>query len=198
MTDDLTELLNQFVYDIRAILQCALDNLRDDLDSADARKEKQAANEAAEILGWLFPPSDGSLSVEAKEQQIRDLINDRTLRRKGRLAAIVRIARSTGRKRGRPKTDTAQHAIRAFTFHLQTKMSWREIALTVKGCKHKRPNPERSCCPCGDAIRDAVGRLERFLRRKGLHPEVPRRIDLERMSIRELERLWPSNPKAHQ
>jgi hypothetical protein len=71
-----------------------------------------------------------------------------------------------------------------------TAMSWREIALIVKGCSHKRPNPERSCYPCGDAIRAAVGRLEQFLRGLGCHPEFPRRVDLEKMSYAELERLF--------
>jgi hypothetical protein len=116
-----------------------------------------------------------------------------------RLAAMLRTGRSTGRRRGRPRNETSQHAIEAFTWYLATPLSWHEIAVKVKGCKHPRPNPkQRSCRPCGDAIRDAVGRPEKFLKSKGYHPNLPRRVELGRMSPTGLKRLFGSPSSSDQ
>jgi hypothetical protein len=60
------------------------------------------------------------------------------------------------------------------SLHYGTKLSWREIALTVKGCNHRRPNLERSCESCGDAIREAAGRLDTFIISLGFSPETER------------------------
>jgi hypothetical protein len=191
MADDIANLLNRWAYDIEGILRRALGALRDDLLSEDEDKAELAAKAAEEILDWLAPSQKRALSDEDKLRLIRDIDMARPAREQ--LSAIERIKRSTGRRRGRPRSETSQHAIHALTLHLATPLSWREIALKVKGCNHhkNRPHPDqRSCPPCGDAIRDAVGRLETFLRTKGYHPEFPRRIRLDRMSHDDLKRLW--------
>jgi hypothetical protein len=98
---------------------------------------------------------------------------------------------ASGRSRGRPRDEASQHAIRALGMHLATPRSWREIALAVKGCKHWRPRPgERSCDACGDAIRKSAERLKKFLKSKGCDVSMPRRVELEAMSIAELRKLW--------
>lgn len=95
------------------------------------------------------------------------------------------------RGKGRPRDESSQHAIRSLTLHLATPSSWREIALIVRGCNHKRPRPtERSCKACGEAIRQSAFRLQTFLKSKGLMPDIPRRAELDRMTRAELERLW--------
>jgi hypothetical protein len=190
MADDLTELLNRFAYDIERILKNALGKLSHDLDSGDERTQELAANEIDEILDWLLPPPK-PLSKEAKLQKVKEIFGNRTLSEREKADLAKKILCSTGKPKGRPRTETAQHAIKAYSLHLSTPMSWREIALKVVGCKHERPNPERSCESCGDAIRDAVGRLDEFLQHKGYRPNVPRRIDLDKMSASEIERTIP-------
>ncbi len=83
-----------------------------------------------------------------------------------------------------------QLAIRALSLHYATPLSWREIALAVKGCNHKRPNPERSCFSCGDAIRDAAGRLETFLKSIGHDLDFTRGRDLDEETQAQLLSLW--------
>ena len=56
--------------------------------------------------------------------------------------------------------------------------------LEGEGMQSETRNLERSCSPCGDAIRDAVGRLEKFLKSKGYHPNIPRQIDQSAASRR--------------
>jgi hypothetical protein len=189
MTFDIDAFVNNWVYDVRRVLERRLDSLRYDLDSDDEGVRDKARKQIPEIEAWLYPPAK-PLPDEEKVRRTRDALGDGSLSPQERLAAARRVARSTGRPRGRPRTETAQHAIRALSLHLATPMSWREIALIVKGCNHKRPSSERSCRPCGDAIRDAVGRLEEFLRAIGCHPEFPRSVELDKMSYADLTRLF--------
>jgi len=197
MSSSIDSFIDKWLYDIDHTLRIQLEALRDQLDSQDQHTREYAANQVREILDWLYQPP-GPLPDDEKWRRTRDALHDESKSLKERLAAARRVARSTGRPRGRPRTDTAQHAIRALSLHLATDLSWRKIALIVKGCehypqgrKHYRPNPkELSCIACGDAIRDAVGRLEKFLRTKGYHPEFPRRVDLDRMSHADFKRLF--------
>jgi hypothetical protein len=173
--DDLDRFVTEWVYDIDRVLRRKLEDLKDDLASDDERIRAQAETDAAEILDWLLPPPP-PLSKENRLKRAEDVMKDAQLPNHQRYAAALRALQSTGRRRGRPRDGTSQQAIRAYTLHLATDRSWREIALMVRGCKHKRPNPEmRSCLACADGIRDAVGRLESFLHTKGYHPDVPRR-----------------------
>jgi hypothetical protein len=177
-----TVLLDRWVYDVERILRNALDVLSDDLSSEDVQTAELAAAGASEILDWLYPPPQ-PLSAQERLKRATNAINSTPLLESERIAALQRIARSSGCRRGRPRTETSQHAIRAFTLHLATPLSWREIALRVKGCNHKRRDPQRrSCVHCGDAIRDAAGRLEKFLRTKGYWSDFPRRMELEQHS----------------
>lgn len=189
MADDFTELLNRCVYNVEHILKSALASLIDDLTSENENTAELAERTAEEILDWLAPSPKRALSAEEKLRRIQEIVLDEKMPVQAQLSAVAAVNRSTGRRRGRPRSETAQQAIRAFSLHLATPMSWREIALHVKGCNHGRPNPERSCVPCGDAIRDAVGRLEAFLRSKGYHFTFSRRIDLDRMSTDDLKRF---------
>jgi hypothetical protein len=183
-------------YDIRQRLMDLLEFLdRQFNHSKDEHKRASAADDIRQICDWLCQPR-GPLSADEKVQICNEISSDKTLSDQEREATLRRVLRSTGRPRGRPRTDTVQHAVSALTLKLTTLNSWREIALEVKGCKHKRPNPERSCIACGDAIRDAAGRLDTFLQNKNYHPNFPRRIYRRfpsDLSQDELERFFPSN-----
>ena len=51
---------------------------------------------------------------------------------------------------------------------------------------------EQVCSNCAGALRQSILRLEAFLHREGLHPNLPRRTELDRMSREELEQVWQS------
>ena len=138
-------------------------------------------------------PTDAQVSEAA--------LQDEDLSPADRRTAALRAGRSTGRPRGRPRDETSQQAIRALGLHLATSMSWREIALEIRGCNHDRPNPERSCEPCGEAIRNAATRLEALLKKIGYDFTFPRGRELDEKSRLEILRLWhigekmPSTPE---
>lgn len=180
--DDLDRFIDHWVYEIDGVLRRQLDSLKDDLRSEDQQVQKRAESEADEILNWLLH-APAPLTDAEQLHRVEQIIADERLSTSGRRTAAMRALRSTGRRRGRPRDETSQQAIRALTLHLATGKSWREIALEVRGCSHKRPHPtERSCAPCGDAIRDAAGRLDSFLKRMGYHPNVPRRIEIQSLN----------------
>lgn len=189
MGDEALEFVNRWLYDIQRVLEIRLEALKDDLRSNDGPIAEQAANEASMILDWLNPPSL-PLSKEERLKRVTALVSNGELSADQRLAAVVRAGRSTHLRRGRPRNETSQLAIRALTLHFATGLSWREIALSVRGCKHKRPNQERSCEACGESIRQAASRLQRFLLSIGYNPDFPSGIDLDSASRTQLDRLW--------
>lgn len=139
-------------HDIEMVLKRRLENLKDDLRSDDLATSQAVCEEAGEILDWLSPPLP-PLAADAKLQAARLVLEEKGLSTEERRAVALRALRSTGRPRGRPRSETSQHAIQALSLRSATAMSWREIALKLKGCNHTRPKPERSCVPCGEAIR---------------------------------------------
>ena len=189
MDDEALQFVNRWLYDIQRVLEVRLGALKDDLRSDDGPIAEQAANEASMILDWLNPPSP-PLSKEERLERVTELISTGELSADQKLAAIVRAGRSARSRRGRPRNETSQLAIRALTLHLATGLSWREIALAVRGCKHKRPNLERSCEVCGESIRQAAFRLQRFLVSIGYNPDFPRGTELDPASRSKHERLW--------
>jgi hypothetical protein len=169
MTDPTAEFIHQWLLDIEGILKRHRENLKDDLWSDDERTRKQADRTLDEVCEWLEPP----LPQPTDEQKVATalgILGDETVSPTIRLKPVSRLIRSGGRGRGRPRTETAQLAIRALSLHYATSSSWREIALKLRGCKHARPNRDRSCKFCGDSIRDAAGRLEKFLQSIGYNP----------------------------
>jgi hypothetical protein len=172
-------------YGIQRALQRNLESLRDNLASDDEQVRNLATDQAGAILDWLYPPLP-PLSEQERLERVSAITGNEALSVEEKVAAIRRAARSTGRRRGRPRTDTAQHAIRALTLHLATSLSWREIALEIIGCKHPRPNPERSCVPCGEAIRNAAIRLEAFLISIGFDLPTRAAAELDERSLAEL------------
>jgi hypothetical protein len=164
-----------FLYDVGRFLRSELEALKDDLCSENDEARKLAEEKVSKICDWLFEPLP-SVSKQQRHEWILQAARDEALSPAEQVEAIRRATSSTGRRRGRPRTDTSQQAILALSLHYATKLSWREIALTVKGCTHLkgRPNLERSCPSCGDAIRDAAGRLEKFLISLGFSPETER------------------------
>jgi hypothetical protein len=169
MDNSFDALIYRITCDVEQILRGYLDDLKDDLSSDDKDTRTEAVKVVCQIIDWLYPPSLG-LSDEEKLRIAQEAVNDPTRTVAERRLAAQKVLRSTGRQRGRPRTDTSQHAIRALTLFYATGAPWRKIALDVKGCKHKRPNPERSCISCGDSIREAAGRLEKFLISIGFTP----------------------------
>jgi hypothetical protein len=161
----------RFTCDIEQILRDHLENLKDDLRSDHEPARNAAIKEADHIMDWLYPPPL-PLSAERRLQKAVEAANDPSRLVEDRLLEARKAMLSTGRKRGRPRTDTSQHAIQALSIFYAKRHSWRKIALAVKGCKHRRPNPERSCIACGESIRDAAGRLEKFLLSLGFIPPV--------------------------
>ena len=189
MSNKIIKFYNRWLYDMESKLRGRLETLKDDLRSDDEETRNQATEEADEILNWLYLPPK-ALSEEDQLQRVEAALKDEQVSAKDRLAAVRRAGRSTGRTRGRPRTETAQQAIRALSLHYATTLSWREIALDVRGCKHKRPNLERSCPACGDAIREAAGRLEKFLKSIGYDFDFPPGRELDAGSRLELLQLW--------
>jgi hypothetical protein len=169
MASEIDKFIHVWVHDIEMVLNRRLENIKEDLRSDDEDISKAAAEEAGEILNWLYPPLP-PLAPDAKLQAAKQALNDERLGIEQKLAAARRAIRSTGRPRGRPRSETSQQAIQALSLRSATGMSWREIALRLKGCKHKRPKPERSCVPCGGAIREAAERLRRVLIHYSLIP----------------------------
>jgi len=94
------------------MLENQLDVLADDLESTAERTRDHAAEDIRAILRWLLPPS-GPVSAQSKKQRIAEILRDDDPEA---LERIGRVFRSTGRPRGRPKTDTAQHAIDVFHY----------------------------------------------------------------------------------
>lgn len=195
MADDLTEILNRWVYDIEGILARALEDLRDHLESADPERAKMAKAEAHEILGWLHPLQQ-RITERTKKKRIEEIFSAKLPPQE--MAVLFRkIDRSTGRPRGRPRTSRT-NAIMAFSLHLQTRMSWREIALRVTGCEHAHPK-KLACKTCAEKVREAVGRLDKFLRARGYRSNVARRIEFEKIaSADDFERLWPLQPRQNE
>jgi hypothetical protein len=189
MGNEALEFVNRRLYDIRRVLENRLETLKDDLRSDDEPTAERAANEASAILDWLTPPSQ-PLSPEEQIMRVTSAIANDKLSAEEKLVAVRRAGRSTRYRKGRPRNEISQIAIRALTLHYATRLSWREIALVVRGCQDKRPNPDRSCVRCGESIRQAARRLEKFLGSLGFDSDFPRGFDLDRASKLELERLW--------
>lgn len=194
MKDGLAGFVSRWVYDLRRVLESHLDGLKEDLYSDDEETRDRASEQVTQILDWLYPPLPKAAPTDTM-QSIARVMADETLSPKERVAAVRRAARSTGRRRGRPRTNTSQQAITALSMHYATNMSWRKIALTIRGCKHKRPNPELSCRHCGDAIRDAAGRLENFLKSIGWTLDFPPGRELSELTQSDLLKLWNSTPE---
>jgi len=169
MTSEIDKFIHDWVHDVELILKRRLEDLKEDLRSDDEDLSIAAADEAGEILNWLYPPLP-PLAPDAKLQATKHALNDDRLSDEQKLVAARRAMRSTGRRRGRPRSETSQYAIQALSLRSETAMSWREIALKLKGCNHKRPKPERSCEPCGEAIREAAERLRKMLVHYSLIP----------------------------
>lgn len=170
-----------------------LDKLKDDLYSEDVRTTKKAEREIPSILDWLYGPMP-KVSDADKKKKIQEALNIADDLES--MSAIRRITRSTGRQRGRPRDESSQHAVLAITMHLATRSSWREIALEIVGCNHHRPNhKERACHHCGEKLRKAAERLDKFLKRNGLYPNFPGQKDLDRLSLAQLRRLWEQSSK---
>src|SRR2546430_434308 len=117
MEDDVSTFLNRLVYDVDRILRSALDALRDDLESENEDTAGRATKDAEEILDWLYPPTP-EMSAKELLKRAADAMNNQELSEAEQMDALRRAARSTGRPRGRPRTETAQHAISALSMHL--------------------------------------------------------------------------------
>jgi hypothetical protein len=174
MGDEVEAFLDKWAYDIEGLLRRRLGALIDDLCAEDERVRTPATKEALGILEWLLPPLP-FLTEQARLLRIGELVDDLKLSSEERLESVRTVVRATARGRGRPRSDTAQDAVRAYSLHLMTPLTWCEIAKRLRTCEHFGSNADRSCDCCGDAIRDAVGQLEKFLRSIGLHPEIGRR-----------------------
>lgn len=196
MPSQFVELVNGWLYGVNVMLRRRLENLKEDLASEDKATNRHATKEASQILAWLMPPSC-RISDTDKLRRIEAHLSDGGLStEKQQLASIRRAVRATGRTRGRPRDETSQQAIRALTLRYATSLSWREIALEIRGCKHHRPKLERSCMPCGEAIRNAAMRLEAFLKEIGYDLPFPRGGELDEVSRQELLEVWGVNRKA--
>jgi hypothetical protein len=166
MTDDVANFLNHYLFDVKRTLLSSLEDLKDDLRSDEPAIRRRADKRASEIFDWLYPPLP-ELTNQGKIKVAREILDDEGVSEEIRLGLVGRLIRSGGRKRGRPRTETSQHAILALSQHYASSATWAEIALNVKGCAHAQPNKSSSCASCADAIRDACGRLESFLKTLG-------------------------------
>jgi plasmid stabilization system protein ParE len=190
MTSDLDAFVEHWLYDIERILKSRQNELRENLPSADKEAAKRAMSEIEKIESWLKPSTESEAAKE-KLQRIRAVLEDGSDSPEKRLQAIHDLSRSARKTRGRPRDKTGPYAIRALTLSLATDKSWRQIALEVKGCDD--PHPEGlSCEKCKEAVRNAVNRLQEFLRRIGGNPKFPSHKELSRMSKAQLDALLRS------
>lgn len=173
------------IWDIEHILRDRLSVLAHEFDSAGQQTPEHISREVSEILRWL--PSAGKGTADRKrgrprtmhEYAIRALtMHLKTPKSWRRIALEVKgcthVCPHCRRKKGKPEECG---------FKLQG------------GCptcgmkKRTKPEIEQSCYACGDAIRDAVGSLVKFLHSKGLYP-THRKEDLAKLSPAELHRWF--------
>ena len=173
MSDPVETLLDRWVYDIDGLLLRRLQSLVEDRHSGDAETRRRAAKQMEQLFEWRGPPLS-YLTDRERLQRIGELSSEEKLSPAEKLAEIRSVLIAPRRRPGRPRTDGPE-AIQALTLHLKMPLTWCEIAKQVKGCEHPHSDKERSCPECGDAIRDAVGQLEKFLCRIGLYPDIDRR-----------------------
>ena len=198
MSSQAIQFINDWLYDIERFLRRRLDALKDDLESDDGKTQQAASKEAERILDWLDPPLPPR-SSSARLERAKEVSQSNELSIEEKVAAVGRALRSTGRRRGRPRDETSQLAIRALGLHLAG-MSWREIAMRLKGCAHTQPmppmqrarkrNPNLSCEYCSEAIRNAAFRLRRFLKQLDYPSDLPDGKSFSEESRRELLELW--------
>jgi hypothetical protein len=183
MTFDLEAFCDKYIYDIKSRLQGALEGLRDDLESEDEEVRREAAQEVSEILEWLFLSASRKgrgRPRTAAQYAVPALVLHLTTPKSWRQIALElrgckHFCPACGRRRGKP---------------LEGGFSAQKRCAKCGLVKRTKPEPEHSCFACGDAIRDSVGHLAKFLRRKGLYPTLPRRKDMEGLSPAELEKLF--------
>lgn len=130
---------------------------------------KSAEKGISEILKWLNPLRQ-PLPFAERLKLAQELLA------RGDEAAAERIARSSGRSPGKPRTDASTLAIRALSLQLKNDWSYRRVANEVNPCRHERPNQEIACEKCGENIRMAVMRLKSLLQRYGSWADPPARL----------------------
>jgi hypothetical protein len=148
---DVDALFDQFVYNIRGKLESAL-------YAAAEEGSPESIAEAEKILSFLYGAS--SFTDDERCQRAAEIFRDANLSPKERKAAMQRALKASGGRSGRPK-EKGQDAINAFTIHLRTDRSWREITLEIQGSCESR-KCEYFCPECGDVKRKRdKGRLDR-------------------------------------
>ncbi len=103
MKDGLAGFASRWVYDTQRVLERHLEGLKDDLASADDEIRDNASEQATQILDWLYPPLPPPSDAD-RLQSVEAVLADVSLSPTERLAAVRRAGRSTGRRRGRPRT----------------------------------------------------------------------------------------------
>jgi len=199
MGENVLQFLSTWFFDVERFLRNRLDELKDDLRNGDQQVIDRAAEEAKLILRWL-PPSPG-LSTQERLQSAWAVSQNQYLPDEAKKALISYYMNDSDRRpRGRPRDELSQLAIRALGIHMATGMSWRAMAMTLRGCTHERPKPvtqrprrrnaRLACEDCGEALRIAVYRLRKFLHRLGFKEDYLLRQELDEESRQELLRLW--------
>jgi hypothetical protein len=199
MAKEVIAFINRYLYDVERLLRDHLDTLKEELLSEDEQTSQKASKQAEMIMEWLSPQPP-PLSALQRLAVASGIDQNNELSELEKNAAISRAMRSTGRRSGRPRDETSRLAVRALGLHRATAMSWREIALKLKGCSHKQSppprqrarkrNPTLSCEECGETMRIAVVRLRRFLKGLGYEEHFPLGTQLDEESRIELDRMW--------
>jgi hypothetical protein len=163
MGSDADRFIYKWLYDVQHELECALYVAKYDLLDGDEAEQKKAAEKVVAILGELSPPR----SAEARQQLAEAVMRDESITAAEKIARVDAIL-NPKQKRGRPRTETVQQAIRALSMHRAGHGDWRTIALKVRGCNHFERSETKSCKYCGEAIAQSVRRLEKVLRKLGI------------------------------
>ncbi len=182
MTSEMDKFLYTWAYNIERVLARQLDALQYDLDSSDEQLRERAEREIPEFRSWLDPPVKGKRGRGRPRTRANDAIRALTLHvsttKSWRQIAMEvygceHACTKCGRRKGKPFEGG------------------RKIGPCCPTCSgsliRTKPDNERSCFACGDAVREAVGKLVKFLKRKRLY--LPPLKDLERMSPAELQQL---------
>lgn len=192
MNDDVLQFMFRWGLDVRSYLQQLFARCVEELESENETTRSEASKRMDVVLDWLHPPLP-PLSVEERNRRASSALADESLSPDQRAIAARRALRATGRHQGRTRDETSQHAIDALTLHDATGLSWRRIAVLLRGCTHKRPNRELSCESCGESIRQAAFRLEKFLKSTGFDRTFAKENPLDQETQKRLLELWRSH-----
>lgn len=180
--------IDKWCNDIQGVLERRLNALRYDLlESDDETSRTKARKDIAEISRWLDLPTKAARGRGRPRTRGKDAIHALTLylrtnkswrRIAFEVCGCTHVCPQCRRRKGKPLEGGLKKGPRC---------SKCDMLIRTK------PEVEQSCHPCGEAIRDAVEHLIKFLTKQGVY--IPPLKDLLKLSPEEREKVL--FPKQH-